>query len=703
MATSKIPEWMIAGYLTKTFGLTKREAEQFARQPWVQDFAAKAYADPKSVPPALKNLGPKDIGALREKASAAGQPLHSIFRSDFLGVHYPGEVQAPLRNPLAAQPQVAQGSAGMPTQSTIFAPHFDPLPASAANPYSLASWAADPPLHRQPYTLGPRDTSNMALDIIAREARPNDVASIDAVIDNVLNRVGGSGFSGKTDSVYNVLTSPEQYEAYKFLQSGRFKPATAEQRALVRERLEAKASGKLPDVTGGATEYRASSYVEGRGKNKTFARRAAAQNAPNIGGNVYTTLPGTEVGPHGASKMLGAPEMVDSAQFAGPSVESFIGPPSTDLMPRDALVANATTGMPSPLGATASARLDPVGSATSAPPPSLASSPSPTMAALQHGAPSLLSQSQPPMLSQPSGPISFPPAPSGFDRIASVPPAFMPSQPPGRALSPIPPQQQLASLSPNLLPQARGNPFAATMPPSPLLGAAGAPSMAGAPPPSSLGGPMAPMTPMIPPVPSLASSGPNMLPPVTVPQTAPGVPPSLQGLVGRSAPPIMSQMPSMSPIPSGALSRGVPAGYGTVTAPNAPQFGSGLGFNPMQAASAPRPPSPPPVPSLGFGQTAAGNPTYNGRTSAALNSRAGIAPTESMKMQSAGAALNRGVRALAEAASRAFSERNASGWITSPQNRANLVPQVRASQRISAPPPMPLRPSPFYPVGYYGY
>ena len=123
------------------------------------------------------------------------------------------------------------------------------------------------------------------VNIIGREAR-NNTQSIDAVINNMMNRLGSKSY-GNAKSLSEVAKQRNQYEAWNFLQSGRFKPVTGEQRKLIEERLRLIASGSMPDTTNGADQYRASSYVKGAGAGKTFARQAAAQGAPDIGGNVY--------------------------------------------------------------------------------------------------------------------------------------------------------------------------------------------------------------------------------------------------------------------------------------------------------------------------------------------------------------------------------------------------------------------------------
>lgn len=123
------------------------------------------------------------------------------------------------------------------------------------------------------------------INIIGREAAQSN-QSVDAVINNMMNRLGSKSYGNKK-SLIEVAKAKNQYEAWDFLQSGRFKPVNESRAKQIQERLKLIASGAVPDITNGADQYRASSYVNGAGRGKTFARQAAEQNAPNIGGNVY--------------------------------------------------------------------------------------------------------------------------------------------------------------------------------------------------------------------------------------------------------------------------------------------------------------------------------------------------------------------------------------------------------------------------------
>jgi hypothetical protein len=105
--------------------------------------------------------------------------------------------------------------------------------------------------YRQVYHLGPADLSSAVVDTIAGEAYTNNQSSVDAVIDNMLNRVGTKGW-GPSANLLQVARAHGQYAGYRVAS-----PAEA---AFIRARIKAIASGSVPDITGGSNEYRAGSY-----------------------------------------------------------------------------------------------------------------------------------------------------------------------------------------------------------------------------------------------------------------------------------------------------------------------------------------------------------------------------------------------------------------------------------------------------------
>jgi hypothetical protein len=140
------------------------------------------------------------------------------------------------------------------------------------------------------------------INIIGNEARSSN-ESIDAVINNMMNRLGSSSY-GKAQSLSEVAKQKNQYESWDFLQSGRFKPVSKERAEKIKERLRLIASGQVEDSTGGANEFRARSYLEGEGRGKTFDKKARAQGFRDLGGNVYADT-GYEKGPFAAYSVSG--------------------------------------------------------------------------------------------------------------------------------------------------------------------------------------------------------------------------------------------------------------------------------------------------------------------------------------------------------------------------------------------------------------
>jgi TP901 family phage tail tape measure protein len=144
-----------------------------------------------------------------------------------------------------------------------------------------------PGTYRPQYALRPEDLSPAVINTIAGEVSTRNQAGVDAVIHNMLNRVGAKGY-GPSGSIYQVARAPGQYAGYR--------RASAAEAEFIRSRIRAVASGSEPDITEGAMEYRASSYVYGAGAGKTFARRPGGIN---IGGNIYKRT-GVSPGPYAA-------------------------------------------------------------------------------------------------------------------------------------------------------------------------------------------------------------------------------------------------------------------------------------------------------------------------------------------------------------------------------------------------------------------
>jgi len=150
--------------------------------------------------------------------------------------------------------------------------------------------------YRPEYKLTDADLSDDVLNTIAGEARMKDPTSVDAVINNMFNRLGAKGY-GPSANLQQVARAPGQYEGYR--------KATEKEKEMLRERIKAVASGEVEDITKGADQYRATSYVKGQGAGKTFSNLAAEQGNLDLGGNTYARTKNAKNGPYAAYATTG--------------------------------------------------------------------------------------------------------------------------------------------------------------------------------------------------------------------------------------------------------------------------------------------------------------------------------------------------------------------------------------------------------------
>ncbi|MGE8126837.1 hypothetical protein ACQKQD_07655 [Methylobacterium sp. NPDC080182] len=164
--------------------------------------------------------------------------------------------------------------------------------------------AEGPGRYRPEYKLSDADLSQRTADIIAGEAIRRNPESIDAVINNMLNRVGSKGW-GPSRNLQEVATAPGQYEA-AWKGSG----ASPSETEFIRSRIRAIASGGIPDNTNGSNAFRASGY-----RGPWFQRNA---NAPVVGGNRFGYEPGVPNGPYApysTPKDVPPPKPADASAF----------------------------------------------------------------------------------------------------------------------------------------------------------------------------------------------------------------------------------------------------------------------------------------------------------------------------------------------------------------------------------------------------
>lgn len=146
-----------------------------------------------------------------------------------------------------------------------------------------------PGQYRPEYPLGEADLDQRVINTIAGEVSTKNPEGVDAVVNNMLNRVGAKGW-GPSKNLLEVARAPGQYAGYR-------KAGEAESE-FVRSRIKAIASGGVPDNTEGANSYRAESYYRqtmGRGKGYWAGR---ADIGPNVGGNRYAFESGFPNGPY---------------------------------------------------------------------------------------------------------------------------------------------------------------------------------------------------------------------------------------------------------------------------------------------------------------------------------------------------------------------------------------------------------------------
>lgn len=141
--------------------------------------------------------------------------------------------------------------------------------------------------YRQPYKLGAADIDRRVINTIAGEAIVRNRASVDAVVNNMLNRVGTKGAWGPDKNLLQVARAPGQYAGYR--------PASDKEAAFIRSRIEAVSSGTEPDPTSGANTYRAAGYGS-VGTSKWF--RKYGQYGKVVGGNRYAYDPAGGRGPY---------------------------------------------------------------------------------------------------------------------------------------------------------------------------------------------------------------------------------------------------------------------------------------------------------------------------------------------------------------------------------------------------------------------
>jgi hypothetical protein len=144
-----------------------------------------------------------------------------------------------------------------------------------------------PGIYRPEYKLSDADLDQRVVNKIAGEVSTRSPEGVDAVINNMMNRIGTKSW-GPSSNLRDVALARGQYAGNR--------PASASETEFIRSRIRAIASGGVPDNTGGSNSYRAESYYRGEGRNRTWAR--TSQIGPNVGGNRYGFVAGAPNGPY---------------------------------------------------------------------------------------------------------------------------------------------------------------------------------------------------------------------------------------------------------------------------------------------------------------------------------------------------------------------------------------------------------------------
>lgn len=144
-----------------------------------------------------------------------------------------------------------------------------------------------PGRYRPQYSLSDADLDQRVINTIAGEVSTKNSEGVDAVINNMLNRVGSKGW-GRSGNLLEVARAKGQYAGYR--------EAGETESEFVRSRIRAIASGGVPDNTNGANSYRAESYYRGEGSGRTWAQ--TSKIGPNVAGNRYGFVSGIPNGPY---------------------------------------------------------------------------------------------------------------------------------------------------------------------------------------------------------------------------------------------------------------------------------------------------------------------------------------------------------------------------------------------------------------------
>jgi len=262
---------------------------------------------------ALADFWDKFASRVTEAAKSIKDLLETLFKvGQFFGLGGNQDTLGTLATrALGRQPQVAEGdnSAGT-TYTPLLQRGWNAVKRAFGGGSAEASAGAGTQArapgaagkYRPVYSLSDADLDQRVINTIAGEVSTKNPEGVDAVINNMLNRVGSKGW-GPSGNLLEVARAKGQYAGYR--------AAGAAESEFVRSRIKAIASGGVPDNTNGSNAYRAAWYSGPWGQKH-------AKTGTVIGGNRFDYEPQTKNGPYApyAEPKADAPKPPPAPRFS---------------------------------------------------------------------------------------------------------------------------------------------------------------------------------------------------------------------------------------------------------------------------------------------------------------------------------------------------------------------------------------------------
>ena len=204
----------------------------------------------------------------------------------------------------------------------------------SSGPGSQVTPPGPPGTYRPQYSLSAKDLSDAVVNTIAGEASTKDPAAIDAVINNMFNRLGSHGY-GPSGNLEEIARAPGQYTGYR--------QASPDEAKMIRDRIRAVASGGVADNTHGSMEY--------RGAWLYYPFKMRHPEGVGVGGNWFfpTTTPEGPYGAYPTPRLAAKPAPALGSAEAG-TLDWSVGAPGwaaiNAALPVGAAGAPAVSGKP---------------------------------------------------------------------------------------------------------------------------------------------------------------------------------------------------------------------------------------------------------------------------------------------------------------------------------------------------------------------